>query len=72
MLDALKTVADNAIPGFQLLQKDDEVLDRNAILKLEGGQVHPRRRPGASRTCYRYKAYCCYTTGHYGFQSFIQ
>ncbi|HRD56943.1 MAG TPA: CHAT domain-containing protein [Ferruginibacter sp.] len=41
MLDALKTVADNAIPGFQLLQKDDEVLDRNAILKLEGGQVHP-------------------------------
>lgn len=41
ILNALKTEADNPIPGFQLLLKGDASLDRNALLKLDGGQVFP-------------------------------
>lgn len=39
--NALKTEGDAAIPGFQLLMKGDPSLDRNALLKLDGGQVFP-------------------------------
>ncbi len=39
LLSALKTNDQEAIPDFQLLQKGAAGLDRNAILKLEGGQV---------------------------------
>ena len=39
LLQALKTVGDTPIPGFQLLLKGAAGLDRNAILKLDGGQV---------------------------------
>jgi hypothetical protein len=39
ILNALKTVADAPIPGFQLLQTGAVGLDRNALLKLDGGQV---------------------------------
>ncbi len=39
LLNALKTLADSPIIGFQPLQKGAVGLDRNAILKLDGGQV---------------------------------
>ena len=39
LMSALKTSADNSIPDFQLLQKGAAMLDRNAVLKLDGGQV---------------------------------
>lgn len=39
LLSALKTQDQEAIPDFQLLQKGAAGLDRNAVLKLEGGQV---------------------------------
>ena len=39
ILNALKTPEMVAIPGFTLLQKGAAGLDRNAVLKLEGGQV---------------------------------
>jgi hypothetical protein len=39
ILNALKTAENIAIPDFQLLQKGAAGLDRNAVLKLEGGQV---------------------------------
>ncbi|RYF90962.1 MAG: hypothetical protein EOO03_02505 [Chitinophagaceae bacterium] len=41
ILNALKAEGDTAIPGFQLLMKGDASLDRNALLKLDGGQVFP-------------------------------
>ncbi|RYY51138.1 MAG: CHAT domain-containing protein [Chitinophagaceae bacterium] len=41
MLNALKAAGDTAIPGFQVLMKGDASLDRNALLKLDGGQVFP-------------------------------
>lgn len=47
LMSALKTLADEPIPGFELLQKDDAILDRNAILKLEGGQVYPETISGS-------------------------
>ena len=39
ILNALKTPETVAIPGFTMLQKGAAGLDRNAVLKLEGGQV---------------------------------
>ena len=39
ILNVLKTDEQNPIPDFQLLQKGAAGLDRNAVLKLEGGQV---------------------------------
>ncbi|HSN59525.1 MAG TPA: hypothetical protein VLR49_01220, partial [Ferruginibacter sp.] len=39
ILNALKTTGDSPIQGFIALQKGAAGLDRNAILKLEGGQV---------------------------------
>ncbi len=39
ILNALKTAENISIPDFQLLQKGAAGLDRNAVLKLEGGQV---------------------------------
>lgn len=39
ILAALKTTGDENIPGFVTLQKGAAGLDRNAILKLDGGQV---------------------------------
>ncbi|MBC7936724.1 MAG: hypothetical protein H7Y86_15340, partial [Rhizobacter sp.] len=41
ILNALKTAADATIPGFQIVMKGDASLDRNALLKLDGGQVFP-------------------------------
>ena len=41
ILNALKTEGDQPIPGFQVLLKGDASLDRNALLKLDGGQVFP-------------------------------
>jgi hypothetical protein len=39
LLNALKTISNAAILDFQILQKGAAGLDRNAILKLDGGQV---------------------------------
>jgi hypothetical protein len=39
--NALKAEGDSAIPGFQVLVKGDPSLERNALLKLDGGQVFP-------------------------------
>ena len=39
ILEALKASGDAAIPGFTTLQRGAAGLDRNAILKLDGGQV---------------------------------
>jgi CHAT domain/Lecithin:cholesterol acyltransferase len=39
ILNALQTPDTISIPGFTLLQKGAAGLDRNAVLKLEGGQV---------------------------------
>lgn len=41
ILNALKTEGDSSIPGFQVLMKGDASLDRNTLLKLDGGQVFP-------------------------------
>ncbi|RYY70258.1 MAG: CHAT domain-containing protein, partial [Chitinophagaceae bacterium] len=46
ILNALKTEGDGAVPGFQILVKGDASLERNALLKLDGGQVFPQSVTG--------------------------
>ena len=46
ILNALKTTGDSPILGFVALQKGAAGLDRNAILKLDGGQVFSKTITG--------------------------